>query len=577
MEKKHVFISYRRDGALNQQWAERIDARLNEQGFKVWRDVEGIQPGERWTDKIPPAIEQSALVLCIISESILQSEWVDDELNFARSRKLIIVPVRIEEAYRPPFMLSGVQPFNLYTDDKIVWKKLFELVGRHVPCINDELQTVRSPYNVSNGHIFISYAREDRGRVAILAQLFEEEGWSVWWDRDNMSAGQSLDEVIGSAIDDSSCVLVCWSLASIGSRWVKDEATEGLEQRKLVPVLFDDVKPPLGFRNIHNINFHEWNNLATHEAYQRLKTELSQKQPQRSADNLDQKSRAAINEPFNSQTEELDILLARFNDSALEPEQRLEIGDRLAELGDPRTGVGLNEQGLPDIDWVRIPGGEFLYGENKEPHRLETFHIARYPITNTQFQAFINDGGYDDDDLWAGLPEWKRKPGKSAWRQPNRPCTFVNWYEAIAYCRWLGERLGYCVQLPTNYQWERAVRGVDGRKYPWGDETGNGLANVDEISDSSGFNNLQQPSTVGLYYRGASPEGVLDLSGNIGEWGQYENKVPGNVKTLDKIRCVVRGGSWRGSLANAHASIRLVFFPYKRFGTIGFRVVRRNS
>ncbi|MCP4433206.1 MAG: toll/interleukin-1 receptor domain-containing protein [Gammaproteobacteria bacterium] len=59
MESKHVFISYRQDGALNQQWAERIDARLNKQGFKVWRDVDGIQPGERWAHKIPPAIEQS--------------------------------------------------------------------------------------------------------------------------------------------------------------------------------------------------------------------------------------------------------------------------------------------------------------------------------------------------------------------------------------------------------------------------------------------------------------------------------------------------------------------------------------
>ncbi len=61
----------------------------------------------------------------------------------------------------------------------------------------------------SNGHIFISYAREDRGRVAILAQLFEAEGWSVWWDRDHLPAGQRFHQVIDQAIQDASCVLVC--------------------------------------------------------------------------------------------------------------------------------------------------------------------------------------------------------------------------------------------------------------------------------------------------------------------------------------------------------------------------------
>ena len=100
-DNKHIFISYTRDGDINQQWAERIDARLSEHGFKVWRAVAGIQPGERWSLKIQPAIEQSALVLCIVSKSLLDSDWVDDELSFALNRKLLVVPIRIETEYRP--------------------------------------------------------------------------------------------------------------------------------------------------------------------------------------------------------------------------------------------------------------------------------------------------------------------------------------------------------------------------------------------------------------------------------------------------------------------------------------------
>ena len=73
---KHIFISYRRDGAVNQRWAERIDERLVAEGFSVWRDVTGIQPGQRWGQVIPPALDDAAMVLCVVSKSVLESEWV---------------------------------------------------------------------------------------------------------------------------------------------------------------------------------------------------------------------------------------------------------------------------------------------------------------------------------------------------------------------------------------------------------------------------------------------------------------------------------------------------------------------
>jgi hypothetical protein len=81
------------------------------------------------------------------------------------------------------------------------------------------------------------------------------------------------------------------------------------------------------------------------------------------------------------------------NASRLIPPRRLAIGDRLAEIGDPRAGVGLDVRGLPALDWVEIPGGEFIY-QNGEKRRLPTFRMARYPITNAQYQAFIDAGGY---------------------------------------------------------------------------------------------------------------------------------------------------------------------------------------
>ncbi len=121
---------------------------------------------------------------------------------------------------------------------------------------------------------------------------------------------------------------------------------------------------------------------------------------------------------------------------------------------------------VPDIDWVEIPGGPFNY-QNNETQELPKFWIARYPITNQQFDTFVKDGGYEEDRWWVDLK--RPEPSESTWSQPNRPRTDVDWYEAVAFSRWLSARLGLdddAVRLPTELEWERAARGKDGRTYP---------------------------------------------------------------------------------------------------------------
>ena len=127
----HVFISYRRDGAVNQRWAERVHERLVAEGFDVWRDAKGIEPGQRWSKVIPPALDDAVMVLCVISASLLDSDWVDDELNYARQRKLLVVPLQVEADYHPPLHLTGVQELDLHADDAAAWTQLTELVARH--------------------------------------------------------------------------------------------------------------------------------------------------------------------------------------------------------------------------------------------------------------------------------------------------------------------------------------------------------------------------------------------------------------------------------------------------------------
>ena len=216
-----------------------------------------------------------------------------------------------------------------------------------------------------------------------------------------------------------------------------------------------------------------------------------------------------------------DAWLPRLTDIEREPapEARAAIGRALGRLGlDDRRGVGLTAEGLPDIDWVEIPGDEFIY-QDGERRRIEPLRISRYPVTNAQFQAFLDaEDGYRDGRWWEGLDEPDRSPVPPQWDIPNHPRETVSWFEAMAFCGWLSHRIGLAIRLPTEWEWERAARGTDGSAYPWGRDYRAGHANINETSGDAGPHALGRTSAVGIYPQGASREGVLDLSGNVWEW-----------------------------------------------------------
>lgn len=183
---------------------------------------------------------------------------------------------------------------------------------------------------------------------------------------------------------------------------------------------------------------------------------------------------------------------------------------------DPRDGALM----------VQIPEGPFRMGLPEgdlfaEPHELpereivlSAFWMDVHPVTNGRYLQFISAGGYEDSQWWCPDGwEWLQKqplrqpamwesPG---WDGPEQPVAGVSWYEADAYARWAGKR------LPSDAEWEKAARGTDGRRYPWGDEwPGDDRANYD--------NRLGRTSPVGLYPDGISPYGCHDMAGNVNNW-----------------------------------------------------------
>ncbi len=280
------------------------------------------------------------------------------------------------------------------------------------------------------------------------------------------------------------------------------------------------------------------------------------------------------------------------------PLARAAVGRALGLIGDTRRGVNVkpNADGvlLPDIEWVEIPGGEFQYGSTEQsspkPEKitLPTFEISRYPITYAQFQTFLNDPeGFADPRWFEGLAadDDGRQMSEQAFKYydfpyTNHPRETVNWYQAMAFCRWLSWRLGggydlkkideWKVRLPTEFEWEKAARGTDGRLYPYKGE-------YDPAKGNTAKTGIGQTSAVGIFPNGASPYGVMEMSGNVWEWclSNYENSTfkarEENLRT-DKSR-VLRGGSWYNLLDFARAVYRNDLHPSNRDFSFGFRVV----
>lgn len=283
-------------------------------------------------------------------------------------------------------------------------------------------------------------------------------------------------------------------------------------------------------------------------------------------------------------------LIEILNAGLLPARERAEAGFVLGQLGDPREGVCT----LPPV-WVELPGGTFRMGsddgedDEKPPHEVEVspFQISKYPITNAQFEKFMQAGGYENKDWWSA-EGWKYRQ-ENNWEQPrwwhdaennlpNQPVVGVSWFEAEAFCKWLSAESKQIVRLPTEAEWEFAARGKEGRKYPWGkDEVTPEHANY-------GQSQINRPTAIGTYPLGATPEGIFDLAGNVWEWcldwydkNYYtECKKKGVVKNplgpKEKVGRVTRGGSYYWGDEALRGARRYRNVPLSWGGFYGFRV-----
>ena len=279
-------------------------------------------------------------------------------------------------------------------------------------------------------------------------------------------------------------------------------------------------------------------------------------------------------------------MLAELDRPGTTHKRRLLIGERLDILGDQRPGVGVDEGGIPLIEWRPVPGGDVTVSILSDPNdansavkdrlraRVEPFRIGRYPITVAQYSAFIDaedgwrDSAWWEDDLYRDLDGDIFDFG----RFRNHPAVYVSWFDAVAFCRWLSKRFGETVRLPDEWEWQLAAMGASDKPFPWGTDW-------DTKQEPCRANTLEsrlgQAVAVGMYPAGASPRGTEDSAGNVWEWCLNKFSHPNETQSLadDFHPRVLRGGSWFEKSRHAQSSRRIEYKPHHRRGTVGFRVV----
>ncbi len=399
--------------------------------------------------------------------------------------------------------------------------------------------------------VFLCHSSADKPAVRELYQRLAADGIDAWLDEENLLPGQDWQREIPRAVRQSDVVIVCLSRRSIDKAgYVQKEIKLALdvadEQPEdtifLIPLKLEECDVP------ERLSRWQWVNLFDARGYERLMRAL--------------RARAGG----------LGMSIVPILFPPPPPVQR--------KADDLPASSTSNVQVWGGVEFVRIPAGKFLMGseddnqlaedQEKPQHPVEIsydYWMARYPVTNEQFAAFVEVAPYKLDLE----KNWKKKA--------NHPVVLVSWHDAMAYCKWLNDSLrselgDLVLRLPTEAEWEKAARGEYGNEWPWGNEF--------DPKKCNGIEGGKGGTTpVGTYSpQGDSPYGVADMAGNVWEWCHslyqpYPYQVADGRESEDATAGarVVRGGSFNNNQWFARAAYRYRRDPVNRTDNQGFRVV----
>ncbi|MBN8658291.1 MAG: SUMF1/EgtB/PvdO family nonheme iron enzyme [Anaerolineae bacterium] len=419
--------------------------------------------------------------------------------------------------------------------------------------------------------VFLCHSSADKPAVRELYQKLRAEAWiQPWLDEEELFPGMDWDLEIEKAIEATDVILVCLSNNSITKEgYVQREIRIALDYADykpegtlfIIPVRLEECVPPKRLARWQYADYFEG---QRERALQKILVSLK-----RRGDSLD------VNLESDKQDKEWEEI-KRPNFIAAKSQ-----GEFYSQKVNPLRINQSRHIFSNGIEVVRVPAGKFTMGssrdkvggayENSKPQHIVDipydYWIARYPITNELYNHFLKTKGMKHPVI-----DWEKKK--------DHPVFSVRWNEAVTYCKWLNSLLqveiphGLILRLPTEAEWEKAARGIDGREYPWG--------NTFSDKKCNSFESWKRETTpVGAYSPvGDSPYGCADMSGNVWEWCHslykpYPYKVDdGREMEKDSESHVQRGGSFRDRDIDVSCESRsgsdINFFDHFY---IGFRVV----
>lgn len=231
--------------------------------------------------------------------------------------------------------------------------------------------------------------------------------------------------------------------------------------------------------------------------------------------------------------------------------------------------------------WVNIPEGSVTltddggYLDEATSFDVAAFSIAKYPVTNAQYAAFLDAADGFDDDCWWDFSddarEWRLENSKplASFGDGTHPRTHIAWYDAIAFGRWLSHLTGEQITLPTEQQWQLAAQGSTHQAFPWGDAW-----DIEHCTNNLRSQSIGTTPVTRYEGRGDSPYGVVDMVGNAWEWTLTSWNTGKADLNGDDVR-VERGGSWFEDKEKVYqVTTRSSWTAYLPSDLRGFRLVK---
>ena len=405
--------------------------------------------------------------------------------------------------------------------------------------------------------IFISYAKEDRGKAKDIAEALKQQGFSVWWDR-SIPPGETFDTVIEDALDAANCVIVLWSKTSVSSDWVKIEASEGKQRGILIPVLIErDVRIPLVFRRIQAADLRDWEGKLPHPGF----------------DNLLKVVAGILGRPVQPSQKTNEV-------RDREPEKvqiSIEEPEKIAKQG---NSIGMKFTLIP-ADEFYMGSGEYDVGNPVHKVKINNpFYLGTYPVTQREWKVVMDDNPshFKGDDL---------------------PVERVSWEDVQEFIKKLNEEEGIDkYRLPSEAEWEYAARAGTTTRYSF-DNSESKLGDYGWYAENSGsrspkkgdyfgydkddmFENRWKGKTHSVGQKKPNPWGLYDMHGNVWEWVQdgwhdsYDGApTDGSAwESGDGADRVFRGGGWNDEARFCRSDLRNYGALRARGYVLGFRLLQ---